>query len=296
MEVAPGAVHLAALPDRSTGSGRSWTPVARWSTATCRPTCRSCVAAGRCTSACCASDGTGTAGRTATSRRAATTTSAPVPPLPEFLRDARARAGGGCRHDDRSRISASSTTTMPTAGWACTRTRTKALSRWRPAFRSCRCPSAIRRASCSGACGVAIRSRRFALESGDGFVFGGPARLRYHGVVADHSRHGAAGARSGGPVQSDVPSVPERACLRRPDSIPPPIRSRANTTSLLGKLPPANMPVHQSEKIRAFWIEKAPLAADPGGGRQITLATANGDDVEHINRVHLRYQMRGPAS
>ena len=42
------------------------------------------------------------------------------------------------------------------------------------------------------------------LESGDAFVFGGPARLRYHGVRGS-SRHGAAGARADWPLQPDVP-------------------------------------------------------------------------------------------
>ena len=40
----------------------------------------------------------------------------------------------------------------------------------------------MRRGFCSGACAAAIRWTRIRLESGDAFVFGGPARLRYHGV------------------------------------------------------------------------------------------------------------------
>ena len=60
------------------------------------------------------------------------------------------------------------------------------------------------------------------LESGDAFVFGGPARLRYHGVSRIAAGHRAARARSGRPVQSDVPSVltvrSEAPCSSRFDS------------------------------------------------------------------------------
>ena len=48
--------------------------------------------------------------------------------------------------------------------------------------RSSRCRSATRRGSCSAGRGAAIRWTPILLESGDAFVFGGPARLRYHGV------------------------------------------------------------------------------------------------------------------
>ena len=66
--------------------------------------------------------------------------------------------------------------------WACTRTRTKAASRSKRDCRSCRCHSAIRRGFSSAASSGAIRSNLLLLESGDAFVFGGAARLRYHGV------------------------------------------------------------------------------------------------------------------
>ena len=44
------------------------------------------------------------------------------------------------------------------------------------------------------------------LESGDAFVFGGPARLRYHGV-SRIARHRTPRARALRPLQSDVPSI-----------------------------------------------------------------------------------------
>ena len=45
------------------------------------------------------------------------------------------------------------------------------------------------------------------LESGDAFVFGGAGAAALSRRLADLARHSAAGARAGGPVQPDVPSV-----------------------------------------------------------------------------------------
>ena len=96
---------------------------------------------------------------------------------------ARSRARSRPRREWRSTpISASSTTTMPTAAWGCTRTRTRASARLPPGCRSCRCRSATPRGFCSAASAATDPVESRLLESGDAFVFGGPARLRYHGV------------------------------------------------------------------------------------------------------------------
>ena len=53
------------------------------------------------------------------------------------------------------------------------------------------------------------------LESGDAFVFGGPARLRYHGVSRILPGDRAARARLDGPVQFDLPSILTETGRRR---------------------------------------------------------------------------------
>jgi alkylated DNA repair protein (DNA oxidative demethylase) len=70
-----------------------------------------------------------------------------------------------------------------TAGWACIRIKDEgpAVDR-RQGCRLCRYRSATQRGFCFG--GIKRRDpiQSLLLESGDIFVFGGAARLRYHGV------------------------------------------------------------------------------------------------------------------
>ena len=109
----------------------------------------------------CASAATGTARPTPTSRRAA---------ISMASRCRRSRRSCWCwrgtwppRWTCRSRrISAFSITTTKTAGWGCTRTKTRASGRSRRECRSCLCRSAMPRGFCSAARDGATRSRRCA--------------------------------------------------------------------------------------------------------------------------------------
>ena len=77
-----------------------------------------------------------------------------------------------------SRTAASSTTTPRMRAWACTATPTR---RTFPG-RCCRSASAIRRCSAWAAPAARIRPSPWSCKSGDVVIFGGPARLAYHGI------------------------------------------------------------------------------------------------------------------
>ena len=109
---------------------------------------------------------------------------------PRQFRHARTRHRRGGGHDVDP-ISASSTTTTTTAGWACTRTRTKGA-------RSIAAGLPVVSVSLGDTARFLFGGLRrrdpveaILLESGDVFVFGGAARLRYHGV-SRIMPHGAA--------------------------------------------------------------------------------------------------------
>ena len=97
------------------------------------------------------------------------------------------------------------------AGWGCIRTRTRVPSRSRRGRRWCPSRSATPRASCSAGCGAASRSRRSSSSPGDAFVFGGPARLRYHGVTRILPGTAPRRVALRRPFESDLPAVSIRA-------------------------------------------------------------------------------------
>ena len=85
-------LSLRALSRRRRAARARRSSAARWSTAPCPRTCRSCAAAARCTCACSVSAATGTARPTATRRTGTDFDDLPAPPLPGDVRGSSRRA------------------------------------------------------------------------------------------------------------------------------------------------------------------------------------------------------------